>query len=238
MAEATDDNDPVRWGLGDACIGFAAAYVLVALLTPVIYALTGQDLGTKAHDLPLSTRALTQVPFYGGMLGWALGASIRKGHGPERDYRLRFSWVDLPLGLAAGVAAQIAGNLLLQPILWLSHYTQDDIERPARELADRAHGAAGVVLLVVVVAIAAPLVEEIFFRGLLLRSLERRTGSRWAIGLSSLVFAATHFEPLQLPALFLFGLVAALLVHRTGRLGTAMCAHLAFNGLAIISLLA
>jgi len=31
--------------------------------------------------------------------------------------------------------------------------------------------------------------------------------------------------------------VAALLVQRTGRLGTAMCAHFAFNGLALLTLL-
>ena len=228
---------PPRWGFGDACIGFALAYVLVALLTPVIYAVTGQDLGTDASDLPLSTRALTQVPFYGGMLGWAIAASLRKGNGPVRDYRLRVSWVDVPIGLAAGIGAQIAGNLVLRPVLWLSDNTQEDIERPARELADRAHGAAGVALLLIVVVVAAPLVEEIFFRGLVLRALERRIGTALAIVTSSLIFGITHFELLQLPALFLFGVVAALLVHRTGRLGTAMCAHLAFNGLAVLTLL-
>jgi membrane protease YdiL (CAAX protease family) len=233
----TDEVAPPRWGFGDACIGFALAYVLVSLLTPVIYAVTGQDIGTDAHDLPLSTRALTQVPFYGGMLGWAVAASVRKGNGPVRDYRLRFAWVDVPIGVAFGIAAQIAGNLVLRPVLWITNYTQEDIERPARELSDRAHGAGGVALLVIVVVIAAPIVEEIFFRGLVLRSLERRMGTALAIVASSFIFGLTHFELLQLPALFLFGVVAALLVQRTGRLGTAMCAHLAFNGLAVITLL-
>ena len=35
--------------------------------------------------------------------------------------------------------------------------------------------------------------------------------TRWAIVTSSALFGAAHFEPLQFPALFLFGLVAATL---------------------------
>jgi membrane protease YdiL (CAAX protease family) len=233
----TEPAAPVRWGMGDACIGFALGYVLVAVLSPLIYVATGQSLDTDSADLPLSTRALSQVPFYGGMLGWALYASFRKGNGPVRDYRLRFAWVDIPIGVIAGVLTQLVGNLLLQPIIWFTNNTTDDIERPARELADRAHGAGGVILLILVVAVAAPLVEEIFFRGLLLRSMENRLGTLWAVIGSSLIFGATHFELLQLPALALFGLVAAVLVERTDRLGTAMCAHVAFNGLAVYTLL-
>ncbi|MDQ1494218.1 MAG: protease family protein, partial [Actinomycetota bacterium] len=101
---------------------------------------------------------------------------------------------------------------------------------------DKAHGA-GVVLLILVVAVAAPIVEEIFFRGLVLRSLERRMSRGWAIVVSSAVFGAAHFEPLQFPALFLFGLVAAILATRTGRLGPGIWAHVAFNAVAVAGLL-
>lgn len=236
MAAEDTERVPVRWGFGDACIGFAAAYVLVFLLTPLLYWATGQSYDTERRDLPLSTVALTQVPFYGGMLGWALIASFRKGRGPIADYRIQLRLVDVPVGIVVGVLTQLAGNLVLKPVLWFTSYTNEDIERPARELADKAHGA-GVVLLVLIVAIAAPIVEEIFFRGLVLRSLERRMSTGWAVVATGAIFAATHFEPLQFPALFLFGLVAGVLVARTGRLGPAVWAHLAFNGLAVFSLL-
>src|SRR5437764_5479227 len=94
------ETEPVRWGLGDAVAGFAAAYVLTVVLSPVAYAVTGVDTSTPASDLPLSTIALLQVPFYGGMIAVALGASIRKGNGPVRDFGLRMRWGDAPLGLA------------------------------------------------------------------------------------------------------------------------------------------
>jgi len=88
-----------------------------------------------------------------------------------------------------------------------------------------------------VVVIAAPIVEELFFRGLVLRSLERRVGTRWAIVASAALFGAAHLEPLQFPALFLFGLVAAVLTVRSGRLGPSTMAHVAFNGIAVFNLL-
>ncbi len=93
-------------------------------------------------------------------------------------------------------------------------------------------------LLVLIVAIAAPIIEELFFRGLLLRAIEKRCGPRWALWVSSLVFAAVHLQLLQFPALTLIGLVLGWLTLRTGRLGPAIWAHIAFNSVAVVLLLA
>jgi membrane protease YdiL (CAAX protease family) len=228
-------SEQVGWGLGDAAIGFSLAWVLTLVLTPLIFAITGVDTDTKAADVPLRTIALQQVPFDGAMLGVALYASFRKGRGPVRDFGWRFEWRDL-LGLVVGVATQYAAFLLYLPLFWLTSIDMDEVSEPARNLTDKASGG-GVVLLVLIVVIAAPIVEELFFRGLVMRSLEQRYGTRWAIVGSAAIFGAAHLEPLQFPALFLFGLVAAVLVTRTGRLGPATFAHVAFNGIAVLSLL-
>ncbi|MBA2438666.1 MAG: CPBP family intramembrane metalloprotease [Acidimicrobiia bacterium] len=87
-------------------------------------------------------------------------------------------------------------------------------------------------------AVAAPLFEELFYRGLWLRAVERRWGTGWAVVTSSLVFGLIHFQVYDLPALIGFGLVVAVLAVRTGRLGPAIWAHVAFNLTAVISLLA
>jgi membrane protease YdiL (CAAX protease family) len=223
--------------LGDAALGFALAYVLTLVFSPLVFRLTGQSLDTPSDQLPLSTLALQQVPFYGGMLAVPLMAARYKGRGPVVDFGLRMRWTDAPLGLVVGFVTQYAALLLYLPVLWWTSVSSDDISKPARELTDKAHGA-GVVLLIIVVAIAAPIVEEIFFRGLVLRSLERRMTRGWAMVVSSALFAAAHFEPLQFPALFVFGLVAAVLATRTGRLGPGIWAHVAFNAVAVISLIA
>lgn len=230
------ETDDVRWGLGDAALGFVLAYVLTILFAPLVYKITGQSLDTPSDQVPLSTVALQQVPFYGGMLAVPLIASRHKGRGPITDFGLRMRWTDGPFGAVVGALTQFAATALYLPFIWLEYLDRDELSEPARNLTDKAHGA-GVVLLILVVGIAAPIVEEIFFRGLVLRSLERKYGVRWAIVGSSVIFGAAHFEPLQFPALFVFGLVAALLATRTGRLGPGIWAHVAFNLVAVVGLL-
>ena len=53
---------------------------------------------------------------------------------------------------------------------------------------------------------------------------------------SGLIFGASHFELLQLPALALVGVFFAVLVVKTGRLGPAIWAHVAFNTITVVAL--
>ncbi len=108
----------------------------------------------------------------------------------------------------------------------------------AEELTASATGVIDVVLLVAIVAVAAPLFEELFYRGLWMRSVERRWGTAWAVVVSSVLFGAIHLQIYDFPALAGFGAIAALLTVWTGRLGPAIWAHVAFNLTAVIFLLA
>ena len=201
-------------------------------------AATGVESGADSKTWPLRTIALLQIPYDGALAAVAILAVQRKGRGVVRDLRARMRWLDIPVGLAFGLVAQVLGNLLYLPIYWLTDVTSDDVSEPAKTLTDKASGnAAGVLLLVLVTVVMAPVVEELFFRGLVLRSAERRWGTVWAVAFSSVLFGLTHFEPLQLPPLALFGAIAAILTIRTGRLGPAIWAHVGFNTLAVATLL-
>lgn len=146
-------------------------------------------------------------------------------------------WPDAPLGLGAGLATQLFALPALYFLLFLL-IGEQDVSGPARELTDKVGDSlVGAVALFVVVAICTPVVEELFFRGLVLRSFERRFGTAWAVVGSSLVFGLFHFQLVQLPALVLFGAVAALLTVWTKRLGPAIFAHVAFNAVTVIVLL-
>ena len=155
---------------------------------------------------------------------------------PMRDYAVALRPIDL-LAVPAGVVAQVA----LLPVLywplqqvWPDTFSQEALEERARELADSASGS-DVVLLVLVVAVGAPLFEELVYRGLLQRSLVDTVG-RWpGLVAASLWFAAIHLAPVELPGLFLAGMVFGGALHLTGRLGPSMLAHFGFNaaGLAI-----
>src|SRR5207248_894152 len=84
--------------------------------------------------------------------------------------------------------------------------------------------------------LGVPIVEELFFRGLVLRSLLRRWGPTASVIGSAVVFGVVHLELLQLPALVVLGLVLGVLVVRTGRLGPSIWAHGAFNAVTVVSL--
>src|SRR5262245_15614403 len=87
-----DEHDSFQWVLGDAALGFALAYVLTLVFTPLMYKLTGQSLDTPSDQVPLSTLAMQQVPFYGGMVSVPLMAARYKGRGPIVDLGLRMRW--------------------------------------------------------------------------------------------------------------------------------------------------
>ncbi len=87
----------------------------------------------------------------------------------------------------------------------------------------------------------APLVEELFFRGLLLRSIQKRLGSTWAIVGSSVFFGLAHPQDLPFDAqivimasLAAFGAALAALAVKTGRLGPGIVAHASFNLISLV----
>lgn len=240
---ATESLPPTRWGVGDALLGLlvanaAALFIGAAILSAAGYVEEGAD-----GELPLTMIAVLQIPLWAGYLGMPLYAAKRKGNGVVADFGLRMQGWDVLRGLGAGLGTQIIAIPLLYLLIFaitdaLGWDYDQDLSAAARELTDKATDPVGVVLLVLVVAIAAPIIEELFFRGLLLRAIEKRSGPTWALGVSSLVFGAVHLQLLQFPALTLIGLVLGWLTLRYGRLGPAIWAHIAFNAVAVISLLA
>jgi hypothetical protein len=117
--------------------------------------------------------------------------------------------------------------------------TTDDLAEPARALADKAQGPWGWIVLGLVVVAGAPLVEELFYRGLLLGALRKRgLGPVLASVICGAVFAAMHLQPLQFLGLFVLGTVLSGLVLRTGRVGSAVVAHATFNAVTVALLAA
>jgi uncharacterized protein len=189
-------------------------------------------------DLSLGWMALAQVGLWAGFLGVPWVVARLKGRGLVADFGLRFKPLDLPVGAFWGAITQLVLiGLLYAPLFWLTDISLDEMSEPARDLTERASDPFGVAMLILIVGIGAPIFEEIFYRGLLLRSLERRFGSVWAVVGSGLVFGLAHFQPLQAPALTLFGVVVGILTVRYGRLGPAIAAHVVFNMVAVVNLL-
>jgi uncharacterized protein len=223
----------VRWGSGDVLLGLVVAIVFSTFAVSLVLAATGDD---ELDDVPMWLYSLVQTTQWVGFVGVPVLVTRLKGNGAVRDLGARMQRRDVPVGLAIGVGLQlIVVPLVSYPWLWLLDKDTGDLEERAKDLTDRAHGF-GLVMLTLVVVIGAPFAEELFFRGLALRSFSRRLGAIGGLIASSVLFAATHLDLLSFPALLVFGLVAGVLAQRSGRLGPSWWTHVGFNATTIAAL--
>jgi membrane protease YdiL (CAAX protease family) len=236
-APRTDAPDArLRWGMGDAVLGTIGA----PLVSVVVYSIALSLSHTSAEDsdaIPLWAVALLQIPLWATLLAVAWRATMRKGRRSFRDdFGLRFERKDLWIGLAAGFLAQIAIAAVIA-LLEAVGLDLSSVGEVAEEFADRADSVPSTIVFVLIVVVFAPVVEEIFYRGLWQRSAQRRLGRAAGLVLTAVVFGIIHLQPADILPLIGFGLVAGWLADRYDRLGPAVWAHVAFNLTAAVTLL-
>jgi membrane protease YdiL (CAAX protease family) len=220
---------PPRWGLGDFLVGVFGGYALASLIAAIWYAVSGDD------ELNLAGQAVSQMGLWTGMVGAAVVASHRKGAGTlAEDFGLKGKWSDIGLGVVVALCVQLLVlpgiAYLLRPLLG-----EPEVSGPVQDLLDRSQGLA-FAGLILSVAVGAPIVEELFFRGLLLRSLQRRVPDWAAVATSAVAFGIAHGSALPVDAVLLvmtsltvFGAILAVMAIRTGRLGPSIVTHAVFN---------
>lgn len=82
---------------------------------------------------------------------------------------------------------------------------------------------------IIVVAVLAPIGEELVFRAGLFRFLSNRMNPALAASISAVLFAALHWNLQASLPLFALGLVLAAVYYKTGRILAAIVLHAAFN---------
>jgi membrane protease YdiL (CAAX protease family) len=140
------------------------------------------------------------------------------------------------LGLAA--VSTLAGLSGSAAVFNLALAIAGGVPSKSLEAIDRAiRGASGgeFVLLVLAVAVCAPLGEELFFRGYLQSRLVARFGAAGGVLLSALWFALAHFDPMHSSATFAMGLALGYAVLRSGSLWVSVLAHLINNSIAVLT---
>ena len=212
-----------------AVFTFVGAWLVAQILSTVVLAILGG--GESASDTSIGVLAVALVAGWSAYLAGMWVASDRSGSGhPVDDYGISFAPIDA-LGLGIGVLSQLVlVKVVYLPLeqIWPDTFTDDRLQENAKELIERAGGAA-TLLLFVIVAFGAPVVEELFYRGLLQRSLAARFNDGLVVVGVALVFALVHFRAIEYPGLFAFGLVLGVTAIRTDRLGMPILTHMGFN---------
>jgi uncharacterized protein len=227
-------------------VGFVVGVIASSLAVVIEVAVTNSS-STSGSTSTVGATVAGLVGLWVGLAGAPLLASRLKGLGHlAADFGLRLRlWPDVPLGIGVGLGSQ----LILLPVLYipvrvLVPHLDQQLGQPAQHLTGGAHGG-GLVVLAAFVILGAPFVEELFFRGLLLRSLEktkgisslgRRAAPTVAVLVSAVAFGLAHLELLQLLGLTAFGVVLGVLAERWRRLGPGIVAHATFNAITVVVL--
>lgn len=94
-----------------------------------------------------------------------------------------------------------------------------------------------ILIVILTVAIATPVCEEILFRGAFLDGFSRRFRPAVAVALSAALFAAVHLVVIGFAYLFTIGVALALLRRFHGNLWAPIVLHAVNNGLVVLFIL-
>ena len=215
----------------------AAGYGLAGFLVGLVLAVA---LGLLAHlaGLPdIAVLAVNSLGLWTGLLAACWRASRRYGTGNVlRDFGLRLSGADVSWGLLMSIAARVAGAFVLVPFVFGD---REFLGTNRGTFGDVDASAASFLAFSVIAVVGAPIVEELFFRGLLLRSLSSAIGVGGAIATQAALFGLAHLNPVLGKAN-----VSVMLVITTAgvvfgvtawwrRVGTSVAAHGFYNLVAV-----
>jgi membrane protease YdiL (CAAX protease family) len=196
-------------------------------------------MGAGSSGRPVSKLGLEDVlragALYGGLVFFVLGFLVFRGFDLVRTFGLRsggwnlwtvLGWLLIilpPIFLVQALIYAWAGpEQSLQPIVEFL------LESPG--LRERAAVSA-------IAVIAAPVTEELIFRGCLYGVVRAQWGRTAALVVTSVLFALIHWHAPALPGLTLVGLGLALVYERCGSLWAPIAMHAAFNAFNIVAAL-
>lgn len=147
----------------------------------------------------------------------------------------KFAW-KIDIGIALGFAVSV--RLLEYIVNTILKYFGIDTDSLGNGGVLEAAGSKWLLILIIAASIGAPIAEELFFRGLVLKVVSQKFGQIMGVIISATLFGLSHFQGTLAGTIYMFpltaiiGVLLALLVLKTKRLGTSILSHGAFNASA------
>lgn len=218
----------------DVRVAIGAVVVLLVSLVTSRYLL---DFLVR-FDWPIAVFAAISTGMgYGPSIVWCLFASRRWGTGrPSADLGLRFRWSDAGWGPVIWLAA-LMGQVVMVLVVELANIPLTSNTEGIQDLdLDRTY----VVSLLITAVVAAPIVEEMVFRGLVMRGLRSRVGAVATVAVQGVLFGAAHVDPVRgsgnvglVLILSAVGVAFGGAAYLLRRIGPVIIAHAVFNGVVM-----
>jgi membrane protease YdiL (CAAX protease family) len=233
--------DPRPWGLRPVLVPIAA-YVLLIVSGSVAAATLEPSGGTGLTVFDVVLNVLIETAL--AVAVYLAGRDVaRRAGGWRRAFGFRWPRTSDLLPALAGIGLALALRTIVGIVMTI--IAGPDATKQAQNLHVGRSTIVTTILIVVLAVIAAPIVEELVFRGMMLRTFMRRLGFWPAAVLSTTIFALGHVYEVNtlVGAVGLALSVAALgivncgLVRRTDSLAPGMIVHASFNLLAVVLLL-
>jgi uncharacterized protein len=234
---APSDSSPWKRAIGIPAGGWGPTQVLLAVLAVLVLVtieagvVSAFDPDLESLGATLAVQAVLAVTLIAVAIAFATRSTPLPSALGELGLR-RFARSALGLAAVAYVAYLIFAVIYNAFV----HPEQEDI---TRDLGFDEGGVGAFVAGALIVA-AAPLSEEIFFRGFMFGGLRRRLPMWAAAVIAGAVFGLLHYTGPDsigvVPQLAVLGVLLAWLYERTGSLWPPIILHVANNGLALIAL--
>ena len=221
-----------RYSLPTVIGGWLGCYLVANILGGAIAGASSAPSGEEPIWILAASALALWTPFIVMLV--VLSRKLGSGHFWS-DYSVRFRPIDA-LGIPLGVASQI---LLVSAVYWPlrkifpSTFDAADVEERARDLYDRAHGG-WLVVLVLIVVVGAPIVEELVYRGFIQGTLRGTMNEGVALVVTAVWFTLIHLTPVEYPGLFAIALVLGFSYHFSRRIGLSIVTHMAFNATGLL----
>ena len=161
-----------------------------------------------------------------------------------RPHGLRLADIGLRPTYQGWYRIAVAVGLISMPLVSLVNIgvqslLGEAIENPQMQaLAPEGFSWASLLVMLALVGVLVPFIEEVIFRGLLLGWLLKHLRFVYAAPLSAVIFSMAHGLPQLMPALAVMGLILATIAYRSGSLWPSVIVHGVFNSVMTITLYA
>ncbi len=236
LIDSSVPQEDVPWGIREVVLVFVFLFFSEAVvLSFEIFAVGIFNLKNINHDFLLMMNSLLRDIFVAGLVVYLV----------VRHFKRLLSQIGLTTkNFFRNMTTGAVGYLAIIPTLLVILFTMALITQafkyepppqPVVEMYLKKSTEKYLVFFTLFVAIAGPVIEEIFFRGFTYKAFRSRYGVRWAIIGSSLIFATLHLSVVAFVPIFFLGVFLGYLYEKTGSLVPCMTVHM-FHNVAMVFL--